>query len=70
MIQEKVHNMLSNVDLLNGFWVEALVTSIHLINRYPNKVLDKKVLKEIWSQKPPSFLGILEYLVVKHIAIF
>ena len=44
-IQEKVRSMLSNVDLPNGFWVEALATAVHLINRSPNKVLDMKVLK-------------------------
>ena len=31
-IQEKVHSMLSNANLPNGFWVEALATGVHLIN--------------------------------------
>ena len=61
MIQEKVHSMLSNVDLPNGFWAEALATAVHLINRSPNKVLDTKVPEEVWSGKPPSY---------KHLRVF
>ena len=68
-IQEKVHSMLSNVDLPNGFWVEALAIVVHLINRSLNKVLDTKVLVEVWSRKPPSYKH-LRALVVRHIAIF
>ena len=61
MIQEKVCSMLSNVDLPNGFWAEALATIVHLINRSPNKVLDTKVPEEVWSGKPPSY---------KHLRVF
>ena len=39
--------MLSNVDLPNRFWVEALAAVVHLINRSPNKVLDTKFLEDI-----------------------
>ena len=53
--------MLSNADLPNGFWVEALATILHLINRSPNKVLDMKVPEEVWSGKPPSY---------KHMRVF
>ena len=53
-VQERVRSMLSNADLPNGFWAEALVTTVHLINMSPNKVLDMKVHEEIWSGKPPS----------------
>ena len=47
--------MLSNVDLPNGLWLEALAIAIHLINRSPNKDLDTKVPEEVWSRKPPSY---------------
>ena len=37
-IQEKVRSMLSNADLTQGFWVEAVAIVVHLINRSPSKV--------------------------------
>ena len=60
-IQEKVRSMLSNANLTNGFWAEALATAVHLINRSPNKVLDTKVPEKIWSGKTPSY---------KHLRVF
>ena len=46
-IQERVKSMLSNAELSNGFWAEALATAIHLIIRSPNKQLELKVAQEI-----------------------
>ena len=43
-MQEKVRSMLSNAELPNGFWAEAVATAIHLINRSPSKVLDKETV--------------------------
>ena len=42
-IQERLKSMLSNAELSNGFWAEALATAICLINRSPYKWLDSKV---------------------------
>ena len=53
--------MLSNANFPNGFWAEALATTVHLINRSPNKVLDTKVPEKIWSGKTPSY---------KHLRVF
>ena len=53
--------MLSNANLPNGFWTEALATTVHLINRSPNKVLDTKVPEKIWAGKTPSY---------KHLRVF
>ena len=54
--------MLSNANFPNGFWAEALATTtVRLINRSPNKVLDMKVPEEIWLGKPPSY---------KHLRVF
>ena len=51
-IQETVGSMLSNVDLNLGFWAEAVATAIHLINRSPGRVLNKKQVAEmVWSSK-------------------
>ena len=71
-IQEKMRSMLSNVGLPNSFWAEALATTVHLINRSPNKKLDLinrspnkkldlKVAEEIWSGKTPLY---------KHLRVF
>ena len=38
-----------------------VATTVHLINRSPNKVLDMKVPEQIWSRKPPSY---------KHLTVF
>ncbi|MCO5562552.1 hypothetical protein L7F22_016180 [Adiantum nelumboides] len=51
-IQEKVSSMLSIAQLPNGFWVEAVATSVHLINRSPSLVLEKDSMVEmLWSGK-------------------
>ena len=53
--------MLSNVGLPNGFWAEAVATTIHLINRSPHKALDERVPEAVWSGKKPSY---------KHLRVF
>ncbi|MCO5581974.1 hypothetical protein L7F22_035863 [Adiantum nelumboides] len=61
-IQEKVKSMLSNAQLPNGFWVEAVASAVHLINRTLSKVLEKYSMAEMaWSGKKPSY---------KHIRVF
>ena len=53
--------MLSNAQLPDGFWAEALATAVHLINRSPNKRLEMRVAEELWSGKAPSY---------KHLRVF
>ena len=62
--------MLSNGSLPNEFWVEALATTVHLINRSPNKKLESKVAKEVWFGKPPSYkhLRVFSYKAFFHIS--
>ena len=60
-IQEKIRSMLSNAQLPDGFWAEALATAVHLINRSPNKRLEMRVAEELWSGKAPSY---------KHLRVF
>ena len=38
--------MISNAGLTQGFWAEAMVTVVHLINRSPNSMLDNGVPEE------------------------
>lgn len=60
-IQEKVRSMMSHAALSYGFWAEAVKTSVHLINRSPNKRLDGRVPEELWTGKTPSY---------KHLRVF
>ena len=70
MIQEKIRSMLSNASLPNEFWAEALATTIHLINRSPNKKLESRLLKR-YGVGSHLCTNILEYLVVaKHFVTF
>ena len=61
IIHENLRSMLSNAQLLDGFWAEALATAIHLINRSPNKRIEMRVAQELWSGKAPSY---------KHLRVF
>ena len=60
-IQEKIRSILSNASLPNEYWAESLATTIHLINRSPNKNLESKVAEEVWFGKPPLY---------KHLRVF
>ena len=54
-IQEKVRSMLSNAELPNGFWAEAVATAVHLINKYlPVRFWTKKQwgAEMVWTGKP------------------
>ena len=48
-IQEQNMSMLSQANLTQGFWVEALYTAVYLINRSPNATLEFKVPEELWT---------------------
>ena len=54
-IQDKVRTMLSHAALPHGFWAEAVMTAVHLINRSPNRSLGGGIPQEAWSGKPPSY---------------
>ncbi|MCO5597666.1 hypothetical protein L7F22_051747 [Adiantum nelumboides] len=54
-IQEKVCSMLSMAGLSDAFWVEAVATSMHLINRSPSVPLGFKVHEEVCTGLPPSY---------------
>ena len=48
-IQERILSMLSQANLTQGFWAEALYTTFYLINRSPNSTLEFKVPEELWT---------------------
>ena len=47
--------MLSNVGLGKEFWVEAVNTTVYLINKEPSSPLDFEVLEEKWLGKNISY---------------
>lgn len=54
-IQEKIQSMLSHAHLLDGFWAEALMIAVHLINRSPNHAIDCGILEEIRNGRKPLY---------------
>jgi hypothetical protein len=41
-----------------GLWAEAASVACHLINRYPNSVIDFKILEEISTGKPLDYFNL------------
>ena len=54
-IQERILSMLSQAGLSQGFWAEALYTTVYLINRSPNASLQFKIPEELWSGHSLSY---------------
>jgi hypothetical protein len=40
--------MLHHSGLTDGFWAEALVTFVHIINMSPSRPLGSKITQELW----------------------
>ena len=47
--------MLSEAELGQEFWVEAMGTTCYLVNQSPSSALDDKTPHKVWSGKKPSF---------------
>ena len=47
--------MLQHSGLSNGFWVEALLTTVHIINMSPSRPLRLKIPQEIWTSSKSSY---------------
>ena len=50
--------MLSMVGLTPGFWAEAAITMVYLINCSPSVPLDQQILEELWTCKTPHYLRV------------
>ena len=50
-IQEREVAMLEQSGLSDGFWSEALLTAVHIINLSSSKPLRYKIPQELWSRK-------------------
>ena len=54
-IQERVVSMLQHSGLSDGFWAEALLTAIDIINMSPSRPLGLKIPQEIWTDRKPNY---------------
>ena len=68
-IQERIVEMLRHSGLTDGFWAEALLRVVHIINMSPSRPLDFKIQQEIWTTNKPDYakpqiFGCNAYVVV------
>ena len=54
-IQEHVVYMLQHSGLLDGFWAEALLMAVDIINMSPSRPLGLKIPQEIWTGRKPNY---------------
>ena len=54
-IQERVVSMLQHSGLSDGFWAEALLRAVDIINMSPSRPLGLKIRKEIWTGRKPNY---------------
>ena len=54
-IQERVVSMLQHSGLSDGFWAEALLTAVDIINMSPSRPLGLKIPQEIWTGRKPNY---------------
>jgi hypothetical protein len=47
--------MLHHSGLSDGFWAEALLTTVHIINMSPSRPLGSKIPQELWTQRKPDY---------------
>jgi hypothetical protein len=47
--------MLHHSRLTNGFWAEALLTAVHIINMSPSRPLGLKIPQELWIGRKPDY---------------
>ena len=54
-IQERVVSMLQHSGLLDGFWAEALLMAVHIINMLPSRPLGLQIPHEIWTDSKLNY---------------
>ena len=54
-IQERIVSMLQHSGLSDGFWAEALLTAVDIINMSPSRPLGLKIPQEIWTGRKPNY---------------
>lgn len=61
--------MLVDASLSNGFWAEAVSTSVYIVNRLPCAINNNKTPYELWSNKKPNltFMRIFGCTAMVHV---
>ena len=54
-IQERVVSMLQHTGLSDGFYAEALLMSVHIINMSPSRPLGHQIPQELWTGSKPNY---------------
>jgi transposase InsO family protein len=54
-IRERIVSTLHHSGLSNGFWAEALLTTVHIINMSSSRPLGSKIPQELWTQRKPDY---------------
>jgi hypothetical protein len=60
--------MLHHSGLSEGFWAEALLTAVLIINMSPSRPLRSKIAPELWTGRKPDY-GKLRILVCEAYAL-
>jgi hypothetical protein len=47
--------MLHHSGLSDGFWAEAQLTAVHIINMSPSRPLGSKIPQQLWTQRKPDY---------------
>ena len=54
-IQERAVLMFKHSELGDGFWAEALLTAVLIVNLSSSRPLGYKIPQELWSGKTPDY---------------
>jgi hypothetical protein len=63
-LMDMVRSMLSYFDLLMKLWMEALKTTMHILNQVPSKSVPMTPY-ELWAGRKPSLRHVCEAVVLK-----
>eukprot|EP01018_Ginkgo_biloba_P007593 Gb_26132 [translate_table: standard] len=55
---ERARCMLSNANVEQGLWREAVLTTCYLVNHSPSTIIDCKTLEEVWTGHPCDHLNL------------
>ena len=54
-IQERVVSMLRHYGMSYGFWLEALLMVVHIINMSPSRPLGLQIPHQLWTGTKPNY---------------
>ena len=54
-IQERIVSMLHHSEQSDGFWAEAQLTTVHIINMSSSRPLGLQIPQDLWIGKKPNY---------------